>query len=177
MTFTATELPGVLIVESDVFPDERGYFARTWMRDEFEAHGLETTIVQRSLASNRRRGTIRGLHYQVAPVEEVKLIQVVSGAVFDVVLDLRPESPTCRRWIGIELAAGAHRMLYVPRGMAHGYQTLADETTITYSVSAPYSPSHQRGVRWNDPAFAIGWPLGPPVSISPRDASFPDYSG
>jgi dTDP-4-dehydrorhamnose 3,5-epimerase len=177
MTFTETELPGVLIIEGDVFPDERGYFARTWLRDDFEARGLESAIVQCSVASNRRRGTIRGLHYQVAPVEEVKLIQAVQGAVFDVALDLRPDSPAFRRWVGIELTAGTHRMLYVPRGVAHGYQTLADQTTVAYSVSAPYSPAHQRGVRWNDPAFAIAWPLGPPVSISPRDASFSDFPG
>jgi len=175
MTFTETELPGVFVVESDVFPDDRGAFVRAWMPDEFAARGLETGIAQCSLALNHRRGTIRGLHYQIAPLAEAKVIRAVRGAVFDVAIDLRPESPTYLRWVGVELSDRNRQVLYVPPGFAHGYQTLADQTEILYFVSAPYSPEHQRGVRWNDPAFAIDWPLGAPTSIHERDATYPDF--
>jgi dTDP-4-dehydrorhamnose 3,5-epimerase len=175
MTFTDTDIPGVLIVDSDVFSDERGTFTRAWMPEEFRAHGLETRIAQCSMASNRRKGTIRGLHYQVAPFEEVKLIRAVRGSVFDVAVDLRPDSPTYGRWTGVTLSADNRRMLYVPRGMAHGYQTLTDFTEVFYFVSAPYSPDHQRGLRWNDPRLKIDWPLGSPTVVSDRDARFADF--
>jgi dTDP-4-dehydrorhamnose 3,5-epimerase len=177
MTFADTKLPGVLIVGSDVFPDARGSFAPVWQRDAFEARGLVTTVAQWSLASNTRRGTLRGLHFQAAPFEETKTVRVVHGAIFDVALDLRPGSPTYRQWVGVELTADTQRAVYIPPGVAHGYQTLTDDATVIYSVSAPYSPPHQRGVRWNDPAFAIAWPLGAPASISARDAAFPDFAG
>lgn len=176
MTFTELLIPGVWQVDADVFPDARGAFIRAWMPDEFASRGLETGIAQCSMATNHHRGTIRGLHYQSAPHEEVKVVRVVRGAIFDVAVDLRPDSPTFRRWVGVELSAGNRRLLYLPKGMAHGYQTLTDDTEILYFVSAPYSPPHQQGVRWNDPAFGIDWPLGAPTMIHDRDATYPDFT-
>ncbi len=175
MRIHETPIPGVRLIDSDVFSDERGLFVRAWAASEFEVMGLETRITQASLATNHRRGTIRGLHYQAAPFEEVKVIRAVRGAVWDVALDLRPDSPTFRQWFGVELGADNHRLLYIPRGVAHGYQTLTDDAAVFYFVSAPYSPEHQRGVRWDDPAFAISWPLGAPAVLSDRDAAFPDF--
>ena len=174
MQFTQTTIPGVWLVDPDVFHDDRGTFVRAWMPDEFAARGLDTRIAQGSLAGTRRRGTIRGLHYQASPFDEAKVIRVVRGALFDVAVDLRPDSPTYLRWTGVELTAENRRILYVPAGCAHGYQTLEDDTEVFYFVSAPYSPPHQRGARWNDPAFGIEWPLGPPTSIHERDATYPD---
>jgi dTDP-4-dehydrorhamnose 3,5-epimerase len=175
MRFTPTTIAGAYFVEADVFPDARGTFERTWVRDEFAAHGLETSLIQGSLARNIKRGTLRGMHYQAAPFEEVKMVRVIRGAVFDVAIDLRPTSPTFCRWVGAELTADNGRMLYIPRGLAHGYQTLTDDAEVFYFVSASYSPEHQRGVRWNDPAFGVEWPLGAPSAINARDAGFPDF--
>ena len=177
MTFIETRLPGVLLIDCDVFRDDRGAFVRAWMPEEFAARGLETRLAQASLATNITRGTLRGMHYQTAPFEEVKLIRAARGAVYDVAVDLRPDSPTFREWIGVELTSENHRMLYVPHGCAHGYQTLTDDAAVFYFVSAPYSPAHQAGVRWDDPAFGIQWPLGRPTVINDRDARFPDFSG
>jgi dTDP-4-dehydrorhamnose 3,5-epimerase len=175
MRFQELEIPDVWVIEPDVFPDDRGTFARAWVPEELQARGLETHIAQASLTSNHRRGTVRGMHFQAAPFEEVKLVRAVRGAVFDVAVDLRPDSPTYCRWVGVELTAENRKSLYLPRGMAHGYQTLTDQADIFYFVSAPYTPSHQRGVRWNDPAFHIEWPLGAPDVVHPRDAGYPDY--
>lgn len=175
MHFEPTRIAGVTIVTPDVFADERGLFTVAWKPEEFAAHGLETQIAQGSLALTRRRGTIRGLHFQTSPFEEAKTVRVVRGAVFDVAVDLRPESPTFRQWVGCELTADNRKALYVPRGCAHGYQTLADDTEVFYFVSAPYSPAHQRGYRWNDAAFGIVWPLGAPTSIHERDAGYADF--
>lgn len=177
MQFTETRIPGVWLVEPDVFVDDRGVFVRAWMPEEFAARGLDTRIAQGSLTLTRRRGSIRGLHYQAPPQDEAKVIRVIRGAIFDVAVDLRPESPTYRQWVGCELGAENRRILYIPRGCAHGYQTLADDTEVFYFVSAPYSPPHQRGVRWDDPAFGINWPLGRPASIHDRDATYPDFDG
>lgn len=176
MTFTETRIPDVLVVAPDVFADERGLFVRAWMPDEFAARGLETRIAQGSLALTRRRGTIRGMHFQAPPFEEAKIIRVVRGAVFDVAVDVRPDSPTFRQWVGCELSADNRQIMYIPPGCAHGYQTLADDTEVFYFVSAPYSPPHQRGVRWDDPAFGVVWPLGAPTSIHERDAGYPDFT-
>ncbi|HUF48526.1 MAG TPA: dTDP-4-dehydrorhamnose 3,5-epimerase [Vicinamibacterales bacterium] len=176
MQFHDTTIPGVRLVEADVFPDERGLFVRAWVADEFATAGLETGVTQASLATNTRRGTVRGLHYQVAPFEEVKVIRAVKGVVWDVALDLRRGSPTWGRWFGVELGQDNHRMLYIPPGVAHGYQPLTDDAVVFYFVSAPYSPNHQRGVRWNDPQFAIAWPLGTPTCLSERDAAFSDVA-
>jgi dTDP-4-dehydrorhamnose 3,5-epimerase len=173
MTFTETSIPGVLIVDCDVFADERGSFSPVWLPAPLQARGLETTIAQCSFASNRRRGTLRGLHYQAPPHEEVKLVAAVRGALFDVVVDVRRDSPTYRHWVGVELTADRRRMLYLPRGTAHGYQTLTDDVDVFYFVSAPYMPDLQRGIRWDDPALAIEWPLGPPTVLSERDRHLP----
>jgi len=174
MTFDETAIAGVWIIDADVFRDSRGEFVRAWMPDEFRARGLETRVAQCSIASNELRGTIRGLHYQAAPFEEAKLVRAVQGTVYDVAVDVREGSPTYRRWVGVELTAASRRMLYLPPGIAHGYQTLTDGAEVLYFVSSPYSPQHQRGIRWDDPALGIGWPLGAPTRISERDAGFPD---
>ena len=170
-----TTIAGVWIVTPDVFHDERGQFVRAWMPEEFASRDLDTRIAQGSLALTHRRGSIRGLHYQTAPFEEAKVIRAVRGGVFDVAVDLRRDSPTFLQWVGTELTADNRRVMYIPPGCAHGYQTLADDTEVFYFVSAPYSPPHQRGVRWNDPAFGIEWPFGPPTSIHERDATYPDF--
>jgi dTDP-4-dehydrorhamnose 3,5-epimerase len=175
MTFTETRLPGVWVIDADEFPDTRGAFVLAWAPEPFEERGLETKISQIGIGVNIRQGTIRGLHFQRPPFDEVKLIRVVRGGIFDVAVDLRPESKTLRQWVGEILTAENRRMLYVPRGFAHGYQTLDDRTEVMYSVSKPYSQAHQDGVRWNDPAFAIDWPLGSPSSINERDATYPDF--
>ena len=176
MTFTETNIAGVIVITPDVFADERGEFVRAWMPDEFAERGLETRIAQGSLALTKQRGTIRGMHFQAAPFEETKVVRAVRGAIFDVAVDLRPDSPTFRQWTGHELSAENRQIMYVPPGCAHGYQTLVENTEVFYFVSAPYSPPHQRGVRWNDPAFGITWPLGAPASIHERDASYPDFA-
>jgi len=176
MTFEQTSIGGVWIVTPDVFDDERGQFVRAWMPEEFAARGLETRIAQGSLALTHERGSIRGMHYQVAPFEEAKVLRVVKWAVFDVAVDLRPDSPTFRHWVGTELSDSNRKIMYIPPGCAHGYQTLMPETEVFYFVSANYSPAHQRGVRWNDPAFGIRWPLGAPARIHERDAAYPDFS-
>lgn len=176
MQFTETSISGVLIVTPDVFEDERGLFVRAWVPDEFAARGQDARIAQGSQAVTKHRGTIRGMHFQAAPFEETKVVRATRGAVFDVAIDLRPDSPTFRQWVGCELSADNRLIMCIPPGCAHGYQTLADDTEVFYFVSAPYSPPHQRGVRWNDPAFGIVWPLGPPTSIHERDATYPDFA-
>jgi dTDP-4-dehydrorhamnose 3,5-epimerase len=175
MKFTETLLRGVWLIDIDRVDDERGFFARTWLPDELTSRGLDPTLAQCNIAFNRRKGTIRGLHFQRPPFDEVKIIRCTRGAVCDVIVDLRPGSPTFQRWFAVELTADNHRMLYVPRGLAHGYQTLTDEAETYYHVSAPYSAAHAAGVRWNDPAFGIDWPLGQPTVISARDRDWPDF--
>jgi len=175
MTFTQLTIPGVWLVEADTFTDERGSFVRAWIREEFATRGLETGIEQCTMASNHRRGTLRGMHSQAPPFDETKLVRVIRGTIWDVALDLRPDSPTYCRSVGVELGDANKRTLYIPKGVAHGYQTLTDNAEVLYFLSAPFAPSHQRGVRWNDPAFAIVWPLGDPTMINERDATFPDY--
>ena len=171
MTFTPTDLAGVFVVELAPVVDDRGFFARAFDPRAFAAQGLEAALPQTSLSFNTRRGTLRGMHFQRAPHEEVKLVRVVRGAIFDVALDLRPESPTRYRWVGVELSADNRRALYLPRGCAHGYQTLADDTEILYQMTDTYHPEAAGGVRWDDPAFAITWPLACLLytSPSPRD--------
>lgn len=175
MIFAETKLPGAFIIEVERLEDERGFFARAWCKKEFEAHSLNSDWAQANLAFSRRRGTLRGLHYQVAPYEEAKLVRCIRGAIYDVIVDLRPESPTYRQWLGVELTADNHKMLYVPEGFAHGYQTLADNTETFYQVSQFYSPESERGLRYDDPAFGIEWPIDVQV-ISDKDKSWSDYS-
>lgn len=175
MQFTEQRIPGVYVIECDTMPDHRGSFTRAWMPDEFSAQGLCIDIAQGMFAFNHRRGTIRGLHWQADPMWEHKTVRVTRGAVFDVAVDLRPASPTYCQWVGIELSADNRRVLYIPPGCAHGYQTLADETEVFYFVSKGYAPELQRGARWDDPSFGITWPLGPPTVIHDRDRSYPDW--
>jgi dTDP-4-dehydrorhamnose 3,5-epimerase len=174
--FRDTELAGVRLIELERRTDERGFFARAWDPAELESAGLNPALAQVSVAFNDRRRTLRGLHFQAEPHAEAKLVRCTRGAVFDVVVDLRRDSPTFRRWLGIELREDDGRMLYVPEGVAHGYLTLEDATETLYLISEPYAPAAARGVRWNDPAFGIEWPAEPAV-ISERDRSWPDFSG
>jgi len=177
MKFLPTALPPLTIIEPEPITDERGLFARTWCREEFRAHGLDSDLAQCSVSANRRRGTLRGLHYQVAPRAEAKLVRCTAGAIIDVALDLRPESPTRGRWLAVALSARDRRMLYIPKGFAHGFQTLEDDTEVFYQISESYDPACARGVRWDDPAFAIRWPEAPGRILSARDASYPDFPG
>ncbi len=176
MTFTETKLPGMFVITTDLYPDNRGSFEVPWQRAALERHGLEPDLAQASLASNRKRGTIRGLHFQVAPFEEVKIVRAIRGVVWDVAVDLRPDSPTFRQWCAVELSAENRTEVYLPQGVAHGYQTLADDSDVLYFVSAPYRLDAQRGIRWDDLAFGITWPLGRPAVLSARDATFPDFA-
>lgn len=172
MKFVELEIPGAYRIELAPIADERGSFTRTFCRRTWEERGLNAHVAQCNVTTNRRRGTVRGLHYQAEPHAEAKLIRVVRGRVFDVIVDLRPGSPTRLRWVAVTLTAGDHSLLYVPEGCAHGYQTLEEETELFYQMSAAYHPEAARGLRPEDPALAIPWPL--PVSgISERDRSFP----
>lgn len=176
MIFVATPLPGAFVVEPEYHEDHRGFFARTWCAREFAAHGLSTRLAQCSVSFTKRRGTLRGLHYQAAPYAEAKLVRCTAGGVHDVIVDLRPTSPTYRRHLAVTLTAGNRKALFVPQGFAHGFQTLADETEVFYQISAFHSPDHARGIRWDDPAFAIAWPLDDPI-VNDRDRAYPDFAG
>jgi len=171
----AATLPGVWVVEPALAEDERGFFARTFSASEFAAHGLEAAVAECSIAYNRARSTLRGLHYQSAPHEESKLVRCTRGSVYDVVVDLRPHSPTHLRWEAVELSAENRLALYVPAGCAHGYLTLDDDCELLYQISGPHVPDAANGVRWDDPALGIEWP-GAPLVISSRDASYPDIA-
>jgi dTDP-4-dehydrorhamnose 3,5-epimerase len=173
--FTPVPIRGVWLIDPEPVADDRGFFARTWCADELAAHGLEARIAQCSTSFNRRRGILRGMHYQADPHGEVKIVRCTRGAIWDVALDLRPDSPTFKRWFGAELTAGNRRALYIPRGFAHGLQTLADDTEVAYMISDPYVAEAGRGVRWNDAAFGIEWPIADPI-LSPRDAGYPDFT-
>jgi dTDP-4-dehydrorhamnose 3,5-epimerase len=174
MIFTETPLAGAFVVEPERIADERGFFARTWCVEEFAARGLEARLVQCSVSYNGRRGTLRGMHYQIAPHEEVKLVRCTAGAIYDVIVDLRPASPTHQHWFGVELSAANRLALYIPRGFAHGFQTLADESEVFYQMAEFYHPESARGVRYDDPAFGIAWPL--PISvIGGSDSGYADY--
>jgi dTDP-4-dehydrorhamnose 3,5-epimerase len=173
--FAETELAGAYVVDLERREDERGFFARAWCASEFGEHGLSTRLVQCNLSFNARQGTLRGMHFQRDPHAEAKLVRCTRGSVYDVIIDLRPESPTYMRWLGVELSAENRRALYVPEGFAHGYQTLVDDTETFYQVSEFYAPEAEGGVRWNDPAFGIEWPHPDAPLLSPKDASWPDY--
>jgi dTDP-4-dehydrorhamnose 3,5-epimerase len=174
MKFTETEIPGVFVIELKRHEDDRGWFARAWCRDEFAANGLPTDLAQCNLSHNTQRGTVRGMHFQTAPHTEAKLVRCVAGAAHDVALDLRPESPTFKQSFTTQLSAENGRAVFLPEGIAHGFQTLADHTTLFYQMSAAYVPKAVSGVRWNDPVFQIEWPLADPI-ICERDQVFRDY--
>jgi dTDP-4-dehydrorhamnose 3,5-epimerase len=173
MKFTETRLSGAYLIEPEPDPDERGFFARTWSRSEFAARGLDPELSECAISFNHRCGTLRGLHYQVAPFEETKLVRCTAGAIYDVIVDLRSGSRTRGAWQAFELSAANRLLLYVPKGFAHGFQTLADSTEIHYQLTGRYAPSHARGIRWDDPALGVEWP---PVSqriMSSRDRQLP----
>jgi dTDP-4-dehydrorhamnose 3,5-epimerase len=172
MKFQESPLPGAYTIEMDRLEDERGFFARSHCVEEFAARGLTALMPQSSVSFNPRRGTLRGMHYQAEPHAEDKLVRCTAGAIYDVIVDLRPNSPTLRRWFGVELSAVNHRSLFVPKGIAHGFITLRDDTEVLYMISVPYVPGFERGVRWNDPAIGISWPMAP-SAVSPRDAAYP----
>jgi dTDP-4-dehydrorhamnose 3,5-epimerase len=171
--FTETKVAGAFLIEPEPIGDERGLFARTFCREEFEAHGLDPVVAQCNFSFNHRRGTLRGLHHQAAPHQEAKLVRCTRGAIWDVAVDLRPGSPTYRAWFGAELSDGNRAALYIPQGCAHGFLSLTDAAEVAYQMSAPYAPGAARGVRWDDPAFGIEWP-GEVLVINQRDASYPD---
>ena len=174
MKFLPTGFDGLHVVELEPRCDMRGFFARTWCEREFENARLETRLVQCSVSFNTRRGTLRGMHFQVAPFEEAKLVRCTMGAIHDVVIDVRPGSPTHLRHFAVELSASNRRALYIPPGFAHGFQTLADDTEVFYQMSEFFAPECSRGIRWNDPRFAIEWPIAEPIIID-RDATYVDY--
>ena len=174
MRFVETELPGAYLIEPELLGDERGFFARTFCAREFTEHGLKPAVAQANLSFNRRQGTLRGMHYQLPPAAEAKLVRCTRGAIYDVIADLRPGSPTYLSHVGVELSEDNRIALYVPELFAHGYQALTDDAEVVYQVSEFYAPGHERGLRYDDPALRIEWPL--PVSVvSEKDRSWPRF--
>jgi len=174
MKFIETKLKGAYIIEIEPIEDERGFFARSFCQKEFEEHGLNPRIIQCNISFNKKKGTIRGMHYQVAPYQEAKIVSCTNGAIYDVIIDLRKKSLTYCQWFAVELSAEAYKMLYIPEGFAHGFQTLEDNTAVFYQMSEFYHPECARGVRWNDPVFGIKWPLLVKI-ISKKDLSYKDF--
>ena len=174
MLFKETKLKGAFVVELEPFEDERGFFTRSFCRKEFEKQGLNSNIVQCNISYNKKKGTLRGMHYQVAPYEEAKLVSCTNGSIYDVIIDLRPNSPTYCKWIAVELSANNHKMFYIPEGFAHGFQTLKDNTTVFYQMTEFYHPKSAKGIRWNDSAFQIKWPISDLI-ISEKDRDYPDF--
>jgi dTDP-4-dehydrorhamnose 3,5-epimerase len=188
MIFTETKLRGAYVIEIEKHEDERGFFARSWCQKEFEAHGLNPRLVQCNISFNNKKGTLRGMHYQAAPYEEAKLVRCVRGSIYDVIIDIRPDSATYCQWIAVELAAPSllplahrsqltaqYRMLYVPEGFAHGFLTLEDNTEVFYQMSEFYAPEYARGFRWNDPVFELEW-QHEALIISDRDKKYSDFN-
>ncbi len=175
MIFTETKLTGAFIIDINPRKDDRGMFTRVFCQREFEEHGLNPKVVNTNVSHSVYKGTLRGMHFQRQPMAECKLVRCTQGALYDVIIDLRPDSPTYKEWIGVELTAQNYRMLFVPEGFAHGFQTLEDHTEATYQVSQFYAPNHEGGVRYNDPTFGIVWPLEPTV-LSDKDQHWPDFS-
>jgi dTDP-4-dehydrorhamnose 3,5-epimerase len=175
MIFTPLSIEKAFVIDIELRSDDRGFFSRAWCRNEFERAGIRSRFVQANLAHSSRLGTLRGLHYQTAPHEEAKLLRCTRGAVFDVMVDLRVESPTFKQWVGIELTADNRRSVFVPEGCAHGYLTMTNDTEVLYQVSAFYSPEFERGLRWNDSAFGIEWPMMADYFISEKDQNWPSF--
>jgi|SRR3989344_9354067 len=172
MKFIETKLKGAYIIEPERLEDERGFFARTFCQKEFETHSLNPRLAQCSISYNKRKGTLRGMHYQIAPMAEAKIIRCTMGAIYDVIIDLRPKSPTYCQWLAVELSGDNRKLLYIPEGFAHGFQTLEDDTEVFYQISEFYAPEYSHGVRWDDPAFGIEWP-GDNTILSERDRNYP----
>jgi dTDP-4-dehydrorhamnose 3,5-epimerase len=173
--FRETAIQGAFVIELEPTHDERGFFARTWCEREFEARGLGTCIRQCNTSFNQWKGTLRGMHYQEAPYSEARLVRCTRGAVYDAIIDLRPDSSTYRQYVAIELTADNRKALYIPQGFAHGFQTLEDQTEVFYQMSEFYYPDFARGVRWDDPGFGIAWPASERRIVSARDQSYPDF--
>jgi dTDP-4-dehydrorhamnose 3,5-epimerase len=174
MIYTPSRIRGAWIMDVEPIHDQRGFFAMTWLPEELRERGMDPALAQCNLAFNHKRGTLRGMHLQSEPHAQIKIVRATRGALLDVIVDLRPDSPMFKSWDAVELSADNRRMLYIPAGVAHGYITLADDTEVYYHASSLWAPGAERGVRWNDPAFAIEWPLQP-VVISEKDASWPDF--
>ena len=174
MKFIETPFKGAFVLELERSEDERGFFARIWCKNEFESHGLNSHLSQCSISFNKKKGTLRGMHYQVKPYEEAKLVMCTAGAIYDVIIDLRESSSTFKKWFSVELTSQNHRMLYVPEGLAHGFFTLEDNSEVFYLISEFYHPECANGVRWDDPAFNITWPAGKKI-ISPKDLKYPVF--
>jgi dTDP-4-dehydrorhamnose 3,5-epimerase len=175
MLFVETGLPGAFVIEPERLEDARGFFARTFCAREFAARGLDPRLAQCSVSFNKRRGTLRGMHYQVLPHAEAKLVRCTAGSIHDVIVDLRPSSPAFKHHASVVLSAENRRALYVPEGVAHGFQTLEDDTEVFYQISEFHAPEAARCVRWNDPAFGIAWPIADPI-LSDRDRTAPDFA-
>lgn len=175
MLFTKTKLTGVFLLDLEPREDERGFFARSWCVNEFTQHGLNPNLVQCNISYNKKRGTLRGMHYQIPPFPEAKLVRCTMGAIYDVIIDLRAQSATFGQWISVELTAENHRAVYIPESFAHGFQTLTDNTEVYYQMSEFFHPECARGLLWNDPMFKISWPIDDPI-INQRDTGFPLYS-
>jgi dTDP-4-dehydrorhamnose 3,5-epimerase len=174
MIFKELQLKGAYLIDPEKKEDDRGFFARIFCCEAFQDKGLVGRVMQSNISYSKKTGTLRGMHYQIAPYAEAKLIRCIYGAIYDVMIDLRPDSPTFKQWVGVKINASSRQMVYVPEGMAHGFQTLADHTEVLYHVSTPFTPDAERGLRWDDPTFGIKWPL--PVSvISGKDKSHPLY--
>jgi dTDP-4-dehydrorhamnose 3,5-epimerase len=174
MNFLETRLKGSFIIEPERMSDERGFFARTWCKREFSAHGLNSRLVQCNVSFNKKRGTVRGMHHQAAPREEAKIVRCTMGAIYDVLIDLRPDSPTFKEWFSVELTAENRKMIYIPEDFSHGFMTLADNSEVFYQMTEFYAPDCARGIRWNDPVFGIIWPENVTM-ISERDQHYPDF--
>jgi dTDP-4-dehydrorhamnose 3,5-epimerase len=175
MIFTETNLKDAYVIDIHKFEDERGFFARSWCRREFEEHGLNPQLAQCNISFNSRKGTMRGMHYQANPYEEAKLIRCTMGSIYDIIVDIRPDSPSFKQHMEIILSPSNHKMLYVPEGFAHGFLTLEDNTEVFYQMSEFFAPDYARGFRWNDPAFGIELPSDVKI-ISERDMGYPDFS-
>lgn len=174
MIFTETTLKGAFVIELEKHEDERGFFARTFCRKELEAHGLNPNLVQCNISLNRKKGTLRGMHYQIAPYEEAKLVSCLRGAIYDVIIDLRADFPTYCQWFAVTLSADNYKMLYIPKGFAHGFQTLEDNAVVFYQMSEFYHPECARGVRWDDQTFGIEWPMEELI-LSDKDKAYKDF--
>lgn len=174
MIFTETKLKGAFIIEMEKREDSRGFFARTFCANEFEKYGLVNKVVQTNMSKTLKKGTLRGMHYQIPPYQETKLVRCTAGSIYDVIIDIRPESETYKQWIGVELSAENHTMLFVPRGFAHGFVTLTDNVEVMYEVSEFYTPNSESGIRFNDPEINIKWPIEV-LDTSEKDANWPDF--
>ncbi len=172
MKFLETNLKGAYVIEIEPISDHRGFFARSWCEQEFRDRGLNSNLVQCNISFNLKKGTLRGMHYQAKPYEEAKLVRCTQGAIYDVIIDIRPDSPTFKKWFAVELSAANHHMLYIPESFAHGFQTLEDNTEVFYQMSEFYHPSAARGIRWDEPEFHLEWRLEDKI-ISERDLSYP----